>query len=53
MALEWMNEGESPAEVAASFGLRRGWAYKVPRSRGEGEASAACSCARAQAGLAG
>ncbi|HRN77376.1 helix-turn-helix domain-containing protein [Ottowia sp.] len=29
MALERMREGESPAEVAASFGLHRGWAYKV------------------------
>ena len=29
MALERMTEGESPAEVAASFGLHRGWAYKV------------------------
>lgn len=29
MALERMNEGESPAAVAVSFGLHRGWAYKV------------------------
>jgi transposase len=29
MALARMKEGESPAEVAASFGLHRGWAYKV------------------------
>lgn len=29
MALQRMREGESPAEVAASFGLHRGWAYKV------------------------
>lgn len=28
MALERMKEGESAA-VAASFGLHRGWAYKV------------------------
>ncbi|OLG41854.1 IS630 family transposase, partial [Xanthomonas oryzae pv. oryzae] len=26
MALQRMGEGESPAEVAASFGLHRGWA---------------------------
>lgn len=39
MALERMNEGESPAAVAASFGLHRGWAYKVrgkARGRGRG-----------------
>lgn len=38
MALERMREGESPADVAASFGLHRGWAYKVlskARSRGK------------------
>jgi transposase len=29
MAIDRMNEGESPAAVAASFGLHRGWAYKV------------------------
>lgn len=29
MALDRIREGESPAEVAASFGLHRGWAYKV------------------------
>ncbi|OLI94128.1 hypothetical protein IXO222_18830, partial [Xanthomonas oryzae pv. oryzae] len=29
MALQRMGEGESPAEVASSFGLHRGWAYKV------------------------
>ncbi|QEO98201.1 DDE endonuclease [Xanthomonas oryzae pv. oryzicola] len=39
MALQRMGEGESPAEVASSFGLHRGWAYKV--------------LARAQAGGAG
>ena len=32
MALERMREGESPAKVAASFGLNRGWAYKAFRS---------------------
>ncbi|MFB9115267.1 IS630 family transposase [Xanthomonas arboricola pv. corylina] len=40
MALERMNEGESPAEVAGSFGLHRGWAYKVlakARGRGRGK----------------
>ncbi|OLG75128.1 transposase, partial [Xanthomonas oryzae pv. oryzae] len=25
MALQRMGEGESPAEVASSFGLHRGW----------------------------
>jgi transposase len=29
VAAERMSEGESPASVAASFGLHRGWAYKV------------------------
>lgn len=29
MALARMREGESPAAVSASFGLHRGWAYKV------------------------
>lgn len=29
MALDRMREGESPAAVAASFGLHRIWAYKV------------------------
>lgn len=37
MALDRMREGESPAEVAASFGLHRGWAYKVlARAKGQG-----------------
>ncbi len=37
MALERMNEGESPAAVAASFGLHRGWAYKVlAKAKGPG-----------------
>lgn len=37
MALERMNEGESPAAVAASFGLHRGWGYKVlARAKGAG-----------------
>jgi transposase len=39
-ALERMNEGESPAVVAASFGLHRGWAYKVlakAKGRGRGK----------------
>lgn len=36
-ALERMKEGESPAEVAASFGLHRGWAYKVlAKAKGRG-----------------
>lgn len=40
IALERMNEGEPPAEVAASFGLHRGWAYKVlakAKGRGRGK----------------
>jgi hypothetical protein len=38
MALHRMREGESPSEVAASFGLHRGWAYKVlVRAKGRGE----------------
>ncbi len=37
MALDRMNEGESPAAVAASFGLHRGWAYKVlAKAKGSG-----------------
>lgn len=37
MALARMNEGESPAMVAASFGLHRGWAYKVrAKAKGSG-----------------
>lgn len=37
MALDRMREGESPADVAASFGLHRGWAYKVlARAKGQG-----------------
>ena len=40
MALDRMNEGESPADVAASSGLHRGWAYKVlakAKGRGHGK----------------
>ncbi len=40
MAIDRMNEGETPAEVAASFGLHRGWAYKVlakAKGRGRGK----------------
>lgn len=37
MALDRMREGESPADVAASFGLHRSWAYKVlARAEGRG-----------------
>lgn len=37
MALERMKAGESPAAVASSFGLHRGWAYKVlARAQGRG-----------------
>jgi len=36
-ALQRMREGESPAAVAASFGLHRGWAYKVlHKAKGRG-----------------
>lgn len=40
MALERMTEGEHPADVSASFGFHRGWAYKVrakARGRGRGK----------------
>ena len=38
IALQRMREGESPAEVAASFGLHRGWAYKVlAKAKGRGK----------------
>lgn len=38
VALQRMREGESPAEVAASFGLHRGWAYKVlAKAKGRGQ----------------
>nr|WP_256724134.1 helix-turn-helix domain-containing protein [Xanthomonas oryzae] len=40
MALQRMGEGESPAKVAASFGLHRGWAYKVLARAQEGGACA-------------
>ena len=37
MALQRMREGESPAAVAASFGLHRGWGYKVlAKAKGRG-----------------
>ncbi|OLG78141.1 DNA-binding protein, partial [Xanthomonas oryzae pv. oryzae] len=36
MALQPMGEGESPAEVASSFGLHRGWAYTVLARAQEG-----------------
>lgn len=37
MALDRLREGESPAAVAASFGLHRSWAYKVlARAKGQG-----------------
>lgn len=29
IALARIHEGESPANVAASYGLHRGWAYKL------------------------
>jgi transposase len=40
LALARMAEGESPAVVSASFGMHRGWAYKVrakARGRGRGK----------------
>ncbi len=38
VALPRMREGGSPAEVAASFGLHRGWAYKVlTKAKGRGK----------------
>ena len=40
LAVDRMAEGESPAEVSASFGLNRTWAYKVrakARGRGKGK----------------
>ncbi|OLI94446.1 hypothetical protein IXO222_18415, partial [Xanthomonas oryzae pv. oryzae] len=40
MALQRMGEGESPAEVASSFGLHRGWAYTVLARAQEGGAGA-------------
>jgi transposase len=37
LALQRMNEGESPKKVAASFGLHRSWAYKCrANARGHG-----------------
>ena len=39
LAVQRMREGESPAEVAASFGMHRGWAYKcraAASGRGKG-----------------
>lgn len=42
MALERMTEGESAAEVSASFGLHRTWAYKVrAKARGRGNGARA------------
>jgi transposase len=40
MALERMGEGESAAEVAASFGMHRGWSYKVlAKAQGRGKSA--------------
>lgn len=37
LALDRMNDGQSPAAVAASIGLNRGWAYKgVAKAKGRG-----------------
>lgn len=39
LAVQRMNEGERPAEVAASFGMHRSWAFKcraAARGRGKG-----------------
>lgn len=48
MALERMRDGESPAKVAASFGLNRGWAYKVlAKASGQGRGKRALRSTRA------
>lgn len=48
MALERMNEGESAAEVAASFGLHRGWAYRVlSKAKGQGRGKRALRSTKA------
>jgi transposase len=48
MALQRMREGESPVEVAASFGLHRGWAYKVlAKARAPGRGKLALLSTRA------
>ena len=39
LAVQRMNEGERPADVAASFGLHRSWAFKcrgMAKGRGKG-----------------
>lgn len=47
MALQRMAEGESPAQVSASFGLHRTWAYKVrARARGRGRGARALRSTR-------
>lgn len=48
MAVDRMNESESPAAVAASFGLHRGWGYKVrAKAKGRGRGKRAVLSTRA------
>lgn len=47
IALQRMSEGESPAQVSASFGLHRTWAYKVrAKARGRGRGARALASTR-------
>lgn len=47
IALQRMAEGESPAQVSASFGLHRTWAYKVrAKARGRGRGARAVRSTR-------
>ncbi|WP_332451923.1 helix-turn-helix domain-containing protein, partial [Burkholderia ubonensis] len=42
LALQRMAEGEHPADVSASFGMHRSWAYKVrAKARGRGRGTRA------------
>jgi transposase len=48
VAYERMKEGESPAAVSASFGMHRGWAYKLrAKSKGRGKGKRALQSRRA------
>ena len=38
LTVQRMNEGEHPADVAASLGLNRSWAHKCRAARGRGHA---------------
>lgn len=47
VAYERMREGEPPAEVSASFGMHRGWAYKLrSKARGRGKGKRALQSTR-------